>query len=298
MNAGGLKLSLYAIGKHREATRHAMLMYEVLCQVEDQTYMIYATEIKNHTKSVLQYLELVGEFLPIMSEMWPEKAVESGLVDFWLDLCSREAENDFKVQNKEKVLAISLMAEIWILFTDYVDDKEEVTNTLIFVFKRTASERTKTIRLLSIAYLFQVLEKLIALKKKAALTLYRTLIFSLVEAPFDPTIRELYFTNFADLFRANPKMPIEWLVEPLLKQIQAQLGATYVLKIFDFTFMMTLLEHPKFKESHAAGMFALFSLVSQEDTSYATAAHEIMLALLRKFIGSELAIEGVLEEKA
>lgn len=154
MNAGGLKLSLYAIGKHREATRHAMLMYEVLCQVEDQTYMIYATEIKSHTKSVLQYLELVGEFLPIMSEMWPEKAVESGLVDFWLDLCSREAENDFKVQNKEKVLAISLMAEIWILFTDYVDDKEEVTNTLIFVFKRTASERTKTIRLLSIAYLF------------------------------------------------------------------------------------------------------------------------------------------------
>lgn len=136
------------------------------------------------------------------------------------------------------------------------------------------------------------------MKKKAALTLYRTLIFSLVEAPFDPTIRELYFTNFADLFRANPKMPIEWLVEPLLKQIQAQLGATYVLKIFDFTFMMTLLEHPKFKESHAAGMFALFSQVSQEDTSYATAAHEIMLALLRKFIGSELAIERVLEEKA
>ena len=132
-----------------------------------------------------------------------------------------------------------------------MDDKEEVTNTLIFVFKRTVSERTKSIRLLSIAYLFKVLEKLITMKKKAALTLYRALIFSLVETPYDPTIRELFMTNFGDLFSQNQKMPIEWLVEPLLKQIQAQLGVTYVLKIFDFTFMMAMLNHPKFKDEHA-----------------------------------------------
>ena len=96
-----------------------------------------------------------------------------------------------------------------------------MTNTLIFVFKRTVSERTKSIRLLSIAYLFKVLEKLIELKKKAALTLYRTLIYSLVESPFDPTIRELYLANFNQLFKQNPKIPVEWLVEPLLKQLQA-----------------------------------------------------------------------------
>jgi len=193
----------------------------VLCDADDQYYQIYTVEIQNHTKSILEYMELVGEFLPVMGEMWPERAIESGLVDFWLDLCSREAENDFKVQNREKVLAISLLTEIWLLFTDYVDDKEEVTNTLIFVFKRTLSERTKTIRLLSIAYLFKVLEKLITMKKKAALTLYRALIFSLVETPYDPTIRELFMTNFGDLFSQNQKMPIEWLVEPLLKQVQA-----------------------------------------------------------------------------
>lgn len=42
-------------------------------------------------------MELVGEFLPIMSNDWSSKAIESGLIDFWLDLASREAENDFKV---------------------------------------------------------------------------------------------------------------------------------------------------------------------------------------------------------
>jgi len=97
VNAGGLKLSLYAISKHREATRHAIILYNVLCDADDQYYQIYTVEIQNHTKSVLEYMELVGEFLPVMGEMWPERAIESGLVDFWLDLCSREAENDFKV---------------------------------------------------------------------------------------------------------------------------------------------------------------------------------------------------------
>jgi hypothetical protein len=42
-------------------------------------------------------MELVGEFLPIMAEIMPEKAIESGLVDYWLDLCSREAENELRL---------------------------------------------------------------------------------------------------------------------------------------------------------------------------------------------------------
>lgn len=171
-----------------------------------------------------------------------------------------------------------------------------MTNTLIFVFKRTVSERTKSIRLLSIAYLFKVLEKLIELKKKAALTLYRTLIYSLVESPFDPTIRELYLANFNELFKQNPKMPVEWLVEPLLKQLQAQLGVSFVLKIFDFTFMLALLEHPKFKEEYASQMFALFSTVSLEDVSYASAAHEVMLTTLSRFLGSSKQSSDLLQK--
>lgn len=58
---------------------------------------LYTVEVQKHSKSVLDYMELVGEFLPLMSELWPDKAIDSGLVDFWLDLASREAENDFKV---------------------------------------------------------------------------------------------------------------------------------------------------------------------------------------------------------
>jgi len=84
-------------------------------------------------------------------------------------------------------------------------------------------------------------------------------------------------TNFADLFKSNSKIPIEWLAEPLLKQISAQLGVTWVLKVFDLSFMMALLDHPKFKEEQAIQMYNLFAQVSLDDTSYCTAAQTIML---------------------
>lgn len=125
-----------------------------------------------------------------------------------------------------------------------------------------------------------MLETLITSKKKAALTLYRSLIYSLVETPLDPTVRELFLCNFSDLFKLNPKMPVEWLLEPFLKQIKSQLGVTFVLKVFDFTFMLNMMDHPKFKSEQACKMFELFSQVSLDDTSYATSAHQIMCGTL------------------
>lgn len=90
-------MTLYAIGKHREATKHAILLFNVLIQADEQAFKIYGTDIQSHTKSTLEYMELVGEFLPIMAEIMPEQAVDSGLVDYWLDLCSREAENEMRI---------------------------------------------------------------------------------------------------------------------------------------------------------------------------------------------------------
>ena len=45
INAGGLKLSVYALRKHQEVTRQAMVLYNVFFRSEEQAFMIYATEI-------------------------------------------------------------------------------------------------------------------------------------------------------------------------------------------------------------------------------------------------------------
>ena len=109
------------------------------------------------------------------------------------------------------------MADIWYNFTEYVDNKDDMSNTILFVMKRAVRERTKSIRLSSIAYLFRLLDKLSETKNKSAPMIYKTLIFSLVENPNDPTIREIYLTNFKELFTNNQSIPISLLMDPLLR---------------------------------------------------------------------------------
>jgi hypothetical protein len=65
-----------------------------------------------------------------------------------------------------------------------------------------------------------------------------------------------------------------------------QYGVTWVLKIFDLTFMMTLLDHPKFKEEQALKMYSFFAQVSLHDTSYCMAAQTIMLKTVERFFAA------------
>ena len=67
--------------------------------------------------------------------------------------------------------------------------------------------------------MFKKFIKLSETKNKSAPMIYKTLIFSLVENPNDPTIREIYLTNFKELFTKNQSIPISLLMDPLLKQV-------------------------------------------------------------------------------
>ena len=222
-------------------------LFNLLCQVDEQVYLIYKDEIQNQTKNVSEYLALVSELLPHIAEMCPDKILNSGTVDYWLELCAREAEKDGKHGDNlnERILALSLLSEIWYLFTEYVDSKEEMASTLLFMLKRAIRERAKSIRIASVAYLFKLLDKLSSTKNKSAPLIYKTLIFSLIENPNDPTIREMYFSNFKELFQSNSTIPIGLLADPLVKQIQTSLGISFALKIFDFDFFIFIIDHPK-----------------------------------------------------
>ena len=122
------------------------------------------------------------------------------MIDYWVEMCAREAENDGKHPIEERISSLALLADLWLLFTPYVDSKGETVNTVIFMLKRAVRERSKAIRLASVAFLFRILDDFSMTKNKSAPIIYKTLIFSLIENPNDPTIRMVYFSNFKTLF--------------------------------------------------------------------------------------------------
>ena len=95
--------------------------------------------------------------------------------------------------------ALSLLSEIWLSFSTYFAESDRI-GEIQSVFHRTSRDKEKTLRLVAVASMFKLLDKFSAEKYPAAPSLYKQLIFSLVESPHEPTVRELYLTNFQYLF--------------------------------------------------------------------------------------------------
>lgn len=146
-----------------------------------------------------------------------DAAVESGLVDYWLDLTAREAENDGMHTLQERITALALMTEVWLHFSDHVGEVEDCANTIIYMLKKACREQSRMIKLTTAGMLFKLLDSFSRTRNVSAPLIYKTLVFNIVESPGDLTLREFYFTNFTELLRSQPSIPIGLFLEPLIK---------------------------------------------------------------------------------
>jgi hypothetical protein len=76
------------------------------------------------------------------------------------------------------------------------------------------------VRVVAAVQMFKLLDKFSIDKNSAAPSIYKTLIFSLVESPQDQTVRELFLTNFAYLFKQVKSIPVGLLIDPFVKSNQ------------------------------------------------------------------------------
>jgi hypothetical protein len=51
--------------------------------------------------------------LPSLNRAFDNKLNTSGLLDFWVEMCAREAENDGKHTIEERITALGVLSEIW-----------------------------------------------------------------------------------------------------------------------------------------------------------------------------------------
>jgi hypothetical protein len=89
----------------------------------------------------------VNDCLPYLHATCEEMCIETGLVDYWIELCAREGEPDGKHTPEQRVIALTFMNELWLTFTDYVDSNEDMVTTIIFMMKRAVRDRNRNLRL-------------------------------------------------------------------------------------------------------------------------------------------------------
>lgn len=205
---------------------------------------------------------------------------QSGLIQYWIDLCSRQADSDGKQTIGERLQALSLLTDIWLQYTTFVDSKAEICNTILYMLKRSVRERSRQIKIGSVAFLFTLLDAFAQTKNQSAPVIYKALVFSLVENPSDPTVREIYLSNFGNIFKKHPNIPIGLFVNPLLKQLTIQLGVTLLLKTFDMDFFFILTSHPKMTLEISLLLMNFLSKLVLSEISYGSCATNLYIILV------------------
>lgn len=189
---------------------------------------------------------------------------------------------DSQKSPEEKIAALTLVAEIWFSYTDYVDAKPDRVGFIQQVLKKSGRDRVRSLRLVSVSLMFRLLDKFAEEKNSSAPALYKALIFSLIENPNDFNLREHYLQNFTYLFENQTSIPLSLLLEPYVKQMTISEG-TFVFKVFDFDFFTVVAKHPKLTAASAVALAELLGRLYLNEVTLSTAASVPLMLLSSRF---------------
>lgn len=120
---------------------------------------------------------------PYLSIKYSNEITQGNLLSLIIEKCVRYSDYDPSNTNEIRNAAISLLTEIWLSYTNFIDMNENFLNSVQHVYKKNVRDRNIGVRMVTVAHMFRLLDKFADEKNQSAPSLFKTLIFSLVESP-------------------------------------------------------------------------------------------------------------------
>lgn len=236
--------------------------------------------------SPLEYTAIVNDFAHVLADNkeYRDELLSSGLVDFWLETNVRQADNDGNHSPEERTVAVAFLADLWMLFTDKLFQREDLANQILKVFKRASRDRYRPLRITALAQMFRLLDAFSKTKNTYAPSIYKALAMSLVENHAESTTREYIMQNLEQVFESQPTIPVGFVVEPLVNQLQLAEGVSYHYNSVDFQFFVAIAKHPKLQAQQAIPLIDILAKIYLNDQSYAQCCSRPLMMLISRFI--------------
>ena len=159
--------------------------------------------------------------------------------------------------------------------------------------KKNTRRDIYTIRIPALLRLFDFLKFLADTKSRLASIVYKKLIFLLIENHDESEVRQIILDNFGDILKNYPTIPIDLLLEPLLRQLISSEGRSYVLNVFDFEFIVEVCRHPRMEASFALSYLEYFSGLYIKSFIYARLTIRVIQILTSRFCEEDTIIEFI-----
>jgi len=88
-----------------------------------QFVTLFRDELLSHTRSAADYINVINDIIPFLLTLCRQTVIINGLIEYWIEMCTREAENEGINSAENRIPAVVLLVELWIGFTEYVDSK-------------------------------------------------------------------------------------------------------------------------------------------------------------------------------
>jgi len=123
---GGLELALIGFKRHPEIAEEFIVYMSQFSTSDEKVQQIYKVSLKKFFNSPLEYLTAINDLLPFLLAHQSEEILSAGIVEFWMQTCLKQADNDGKHSADERITALTLITELWLAYTEDIDKNEEV----------------------------------------------------------------------------------------------------------------------------------------------------------------------------
>ena len=280
---GGLEACIYAKRKQGDI---AEILVPVITQFGKHNLMeLFTMHMRNFLADKAFYFDFVQDmFYSIVdTSISRESFVNSGLLDYWIELALRQADFDGRNSTAERVSAISFLVDVWAHYSGKIEEREEIANAVLKVLKKGCRDRVKNIRMVSIASLYKLLDVFTNERNKYAPILYKTLTFLTVENHNDSETREFMLRNFISLFNGSQSIPVAILLEHLLKQLKLSAGITYIYNTFDFELFLVVTRHPRMNPKLCVMLLDVLAKIVLQDVTFSTVGANVFILALQRF---------------
>lgn len=282
---GGLEGTVFALKKYSDVSDDVAIL--IVNIGKGQLQELFQTYLKSLIPQQDAYWRLLTSFLkPLQSAPFSEEIKQEigTLLESWLDIGCRQAENDGRHTVDERAASLGFLCEMWLLFPEQCEAKEEIANYILTVLIRATRDKNLSLQYFSLALLFELLDNFAEQKRPFAPTIYKALTFSVVELYQLDHIRCFIEENFSLIFKKNPTIPIGILIDPLVKQIQIGDSDKSEFNIFDFQFFYLLTSHPKLISKNALQLLDILAQVLLNDVMNFPLALQAFISIFAKLL--------------
>lgn len=175
---------------------------------------------------------------------------------------------------------LTFLCAVWNIYSSKLDIDQNLQTQILQLLQKATRDTSHTLNIYAMMLAFRLLDHLAVKKASSAANVYRKLTFILVENYDNLDHRQFLMNNFVHIFRKFPSIPLDIIIDPLVKLLQSN----HAMNLNDAILFNSITSHQNLKQS--AAILMLDALVRLYNTNYmfAQTIFPSIQKLLSKFI--------------